>query len=98
MMDAIDGVKLRLVPHWDSVGGLKCYEVVRDGEVLGRIEQYHPTFQRKPRGSRIVTSRWKSNRIYWVVTHGGRTWYRLPRETRKRAIEDVLSFADQESQ
>jgi len=81
----------RLVLEGTTFDGLKRFGVFLGEERIGQIEQYHPTFERAPRGSRIVTKRWKSKRIYWINATRAFNGYRLPFETRKRAIESVVS-------
>jgi hypothetical protein len=75
----------------DNYLGLRQYEVVIGDTVLGRIEGYHPTFERSRPGARIVDRRWKSKKVYWVAEYPGvRNKYRFPYETRKRAVDSIL--------
>lgn len=67
---------------------LKAYDVHVDGAKIGSIHQGLATFDRAPRGSRIVTSRTSSPR-WWVDTPSGGTYYRGHYETRKSAAESL---------
>jgi hypothetical protein len=85
-------LELRPVANWRTSEGLKAFEVVQDGEVIGRIEQFRPTFERAPRGSRIVSKRWTAKKPYWAaVWPGHRHAYSLPYETKKRAVAEVVA-------
>lgn len=75
---------------------LKRYEVLVDGKRVGIVEQSVATFERKPRGSRIVTKRWSNVRWYFCLDKDPafRTKFGERRstdiETRKRAVEGLL--------
>jgi hypothetical protein len=65
------------------------YEVVVDGETIGEVYTAEVSHDRKPRGSRIVTSRTYSDRWFAQDTDHrrvGGTW----RDTRKLATELLL--------
>jgi hypothetical protein len=78
---------------------LKRYDVFVGDTLIGRVEQFLPTFERKPEGSRIVSSRWKTAHPRWIYTspfekrgdHFRRNTYRDFYETRKRCLEHLLS-------
>jgi hypothetical protein len=82
---------------------LKAYDVFVGDTLIGRVEQHLPTFERKPEGSRIVTSRWKTAYPRWIYTSPferrdtsvwRRNAYRDFYETRKRCLEHLLSHYD----
>jgi hypothetical protein len=66
----------------------KRYRVEVDGKVIGHVVRRPQTFQRKPRGSRIATSRWESDRWFDAMV----VWN--DHETIKKAVvrmyEDLL--------
>jgi hypothetical protein len=77
---------------------LKSYDVYIGLVKIGHVEQHLPTFERKPEGSRIVTSRWKTAHPRWVYSSPfekrdgfySRNKYRDFYETRKRCIEELV--------
>lgn len=62
------------------------YEVALDGTVIGHVEGYNPTFEKRSKGRRYVNSRWRSKRRYWRVIADGRAILHDV-NTRKRAVE-----------
>lgn len=82
-----------LDPHWNNLrDGAKAYRVELDGVVIGKIEQTWPTFDRKPRGARIVTKRWETKRARWVALPPVRRGRSCMHETRKGAVADLVSL------
>ena len=68
------------------------YEVTLNGLVIGHVEGNNPTFERSSKGKRYVNSRWRSKRRYWrVIGADGRTILHDV-NTRKRAVEWLVSF------
>lgn len=68
------------------------FAVFLGDEKIGEVFGHNPTFDRKPRGSRIVTKRWTSRKRYWCAQDPERRWnpYSLPYDTRKRAVESLV--------
>jgi hypothetical protein len=77
---------------------LKNYEVFVGDTLIGKVEQHLPTFERKPEGSRIVSSRWKTAHPRWIYSspfekrdgHWSRNRFRDFQDTRKRCLEDLV--------
>jgi hypothetical protein len=71
---------------------LKDYDVFTqiDGQrvLLGRVYQGLTTFERAPRGARVVSARWSSPRWYSEVV--GTLSYRIYYETRKSAASALV--------
>jgi hypothetical protein len=92
----IEQVAQRFGPKFDLK--LKNYEVFIGDVLIGRVEQHLPTFERKPEGSRIVTSRWKTAHPRWIYTSPfekrdgffSRNRYRDYYETRQRCLEELV--------
>lgn len=76
----------------DGFDGQPRYEVVLDGEAIGKIVGYFPTFERRSKGRNYVNSRWRSKTRYWVADYpGAGNMYGLPCRTRKDAVHYVCS-------
>lgn len=74
--------------------GHPCYSVSLDGEIIGKVFGFNPTFDRAPRGVRYVTKRWTSRRRYWAAEDAGRKTnpYSVPYDTRKQAVASLVAF------
>lgn len=69
------------------------YSVAMEGEIIGHIKKAMATFERAPKGSRIVTRRWRSLRWFAFPLFSLRCdfrSYRHPRETRKGAVKELV--------
>ncbi len=89
--------ELRAKPHWSSgaqADGLKSYDVLVNGQVIGEVEGYHPTIEKDIPGKRYVAWRRKSRTVHWCYDYPqsvGHRKFRTYQRTRKDAIERVIS-------
>lgn len=72
------------------------YEVHADGKLIGQVYTAEVAHDRKPRGSRIVTSRTYSDR--WFVESADRhrvsyIWYDTRREAARQLLEHALELS-----
>jgi hypothetical protein len=86
-------VEYREVPHWNQPSDLKVYEVLdAGGNVVGRVEQYRETVERRPRGSRIVTSRRTAKTKRWIPRSPVRSSYGLTYASRRNAVAQLFGY------
>lgn len=84
--DGDETIRVHLTPDKYSRPGKTSYTATDDsGERLGRVYQASVNHDRKPRGSRIVTSRTRSNR--WHTNTPFSVWS----DTRSEAVADLIA-------
>jgi hypothetical protein len=83
--------ELSLVTN-DYLGHPK-YVVSIDGESIGHVFGFYPTFERRSPGARVVSARWTSKSRYWVAEPPRCHWnvYRLPYRSRAQAVRELIA-------
>ena len=71
---------------------LPVYDVFVEGTKVGQVFQTYPTYERAPRGARIVTKRWTSKWPKWryrLADRFARSWH-INYDTRKMAVRRLI--------
>lgn len=90
-----DQVEVELRPAGTDYTDEPIFEVIFDGERLGTVRGFHPTWERRVRDVRFVNTRGTSKKRWWRVARGNdipthRT--SADYETRKAAVADLVGW------